>query len=142
MNFQSLQSQKHKFSNSSSRYCRSFICYRIRIIGSDTSSGGYNKFNSDSKDIFQRLIIFKKIFINNLIMAFKFKHSNNKPMSEINATPFVGCRFVTNIYGYGTFTTAGVQVIYQSLRDSLPDDQEPLTIALILRERFIFKNIK
>ena len=66
-------------------------------------------------------------------MAFKFKHSRNEPMSEINVTPFVDVMLVLLIIFMVTapLLTVGVQVdLPESAADSLPDDQEPLTISI------------
>ena len=66
-------------------------------------------------------------------MAFKFNHSRNEPMSEINVTPFVDVMLVLLIIFMVTapLLTVGVQVdLPESAADSLPDDQEPLTISI------------
>ena len=92
----------------------------------------YNKFNSDAKRYISRIDNFsKKIFINH-IMAFKFYRSRNEPMSEINVTPFVDVMLVLLIIFMVTapLLTVGVQVdLPESAADSLPDDQEPLTLT-------------
>ena len=94
----------------------------------------YNKFNSDSRRYFSKIENFsKKIFINYLNMAFKFNRSQNEPMSEINVTPFVDVMLVLLIIFMVTapLLTVGVQVdLPESSADSLPDDQEPLTISI------------
>ena len=93
----------------------------------------YNKFNSDSKDILHELITSVKIFINNLNMGFKLNRSRNEPMSEINVTPFVDVMLVLLIIFMVTapLLTVGVQVdLPESAADSLPDDQEPLTVTI------------
>ena len=95
----------------------------------------YNKFNSDTKNYVARLDNFsKKISFNNLItMAFNFKRSKNQPMSEINVTPFVDVMLVLLIIFMVTapLLTVGVQVdLPESAADSLPDDQEPLTLSI------------
>ena len=66
-------------------------------------------------------------------MAFKFNRSRNEPMSEINVTPFVDVMLVLLIIFMVTapLLTVGVQVdLPESSADSLPDDQEPLTISI------------
>ena len=66
-------------------------------------------------------------------MAFNFKRSKNSPMSEINVTPFVDVMLVLLIIFMVTapLLTVGVQVdLPESAADSLPDDQEPLTISI------------
>ena len=66
-------------------------------------------------------------------MAFKFNRSQNEPMSEINVTPFVDVMLVLLIIFMVTapLLTVGVQVdLPESSADSLPDDQEPLTISI------------
>ena len=66
-------------------------------------------------------------------MAFNFNRSKNEPMSEINVTPFVDVMLVLLIIFMVTapLLTVGVQVdLPESAADSLPDDQEPLTISI------------
>ena len=66
-------------------------------------------------------------------MAFKFNRSKNEQMSEINVTPFVDVLLVLLIICMVTapLLTVGVQVdLPESAADSLPDDQEPLTISI------------
>ena len=66
-------------------------------------------------------------------MAFNFNRSRNEPMSEINVTPFVDVMLVLLIIFMVTapLLTVGVQVdLPESAADSLPDDQEPLTISI------------
>ena len=66
-------------------------------------------------------------------MAFKFNRSRNEPMSEINVTPFVDVMLVLLIIFMVTapLLTVGVQVdLPESAADSLPDDQEPLTVSI------------
>ena len=66
-------------------------------------------------------------------MAFKFNRSKNQPISEINVTPFVDVMLVLLIIFMVTapLLTVGVQVdLPESAADSLPDDQEPLTISI------------
>ena len=66
-------------------------------------------------------------------MAFKFYRSRKEPMSEINVTPFVDVMLVLLIIFMVTapLLTVGVQVdLPESAADSLPDDQEPLTISI------------
>ena len=66
-------------------------------------------------------------------MAFKFNRSKNEPMSEINVTPFVDVMLVLLIIFMVTapLLTVGVQVdLPESAADSLPDDQEPLTVSI------------
>ena len=66
-------------------------------------------------------------------MAFRFYRSKKEPMSEINVTPFVDVMLVVLIIFMVTapLLTVGVQVdLPESAADSLPDDQEPLTISI------------
>ena len=65
-------------------------------------------------------------------MAFKFNRSRNEPMSEINVT-YLSMNACTFNYFMVTapLVTVGVQVdLPESAADSLPDDQEPLTISV------------
>ena len=78
-------------------------------------------------------------------MAFNFNRSKKGPMSEINVTPFVDVMLVLLIIFMVTapLLTVGVQVdLPESAADSLPDDQEPLTLSINSKVKFIFKNIK
>ena len=64
-------------------------------------------------------------------MAFKLNRSSKEPMSEINVTPFVDVMLVLLIIFMVTapLLTVGVQVdLPESSADSLPEEQEPLTI--------------
>ena len=65
-------------------------------------------------------------------MGFKLNRSNSEPMSEINVTPFVDVMLVLLIIFMVTapLLTVGVQVDLESAADSLPDDQEPLTLSI------------
>ena len=66
-------------------------------------------------------------------MSFNFKREKKEPMSEINVTPFVDVMLVLLIIFMVTapLLTVGVQVdLPESAADSLPDDQEPLTITI------------
>ena len=66
-------------------------------------------------------------------MAFKFKSSLREPMSEINVTPFVDVMLVLLIIFMVTapLLTVGVQVdLPESSADSLPEEQEPLTLTI------------
>ena len=66
-------------------------------------------------------------------MAFSLKKNSKDPMSEINVTPFVDVMLVLLIVFMVTapLLTVGVQVdLPESSADSLPDDQEPLTISI------------
>ena len=66
-------------------------------------------------------------------MSINFKRSKNEPMSEINVTPFVDVMLVLLIIFMVTapLLTVGVQVdLPESAADSLPDDQEPLTLSI------------
>ena len=66
-------------------------------------------------------------------MAFTINRSSKKPMSEINVTPFVDVMLVLLIIFMVTapLLTVGVQVdLPESSADSLPDDQEPLTLTI------------
>ena len=66
-------------------------------------------------------------------MAFKIKSSSREPMSEINVTPFVDVMLVLLIIFMVTapLLTVGVQVdLPESSADSLPEEQEPLTLTI------------
>ena len=66
-------------------------------------------------------------------MAFIINRSKKEPMSEINVTPFVDVMLVLLIIFMVTapLLTVGVQVdLPASAADSLPDDQEPLTVSI------------
>ena len=65
-------------------------------------------------------------------MAFKFNHSKNEPMSEINVTPFVDVMLVLLIIFMVTIPllTVGVQVVFLGPQQIFRDDQEPLTISI------------
>ena len=66
-------------------------------------------------------------------MAFKFKRSAREPISEINVTPFVDVMLVLLIIFMVTapLLTVGVQVdLPESSADSLPEEQEPLTLTI------------
>ena len=66
-------------------------------------------------------------------MAFKIHRSSKDPISEINVTPFVDVMLVLLIIFMVTapFLTVGVQVdLPESSADSLPDEQEPLTLSI------------
>ena len=66
-------------------------------------------------------------------MAFKLNRSSKEPMSEINVTPFVDVMLVLLIVFMVTapMLTVGVPVnLPNSEADSLPDDQEPLTLSI------------
>ena len=66
-------------------------------------------------------------------MALKYNRSYKEPMSEINVTPFVDVMLVLLIIFMVTapLLTVGVQVdLPESSADSLPDDQEPLTLTI------------
>ena len=66
-------------------------------------------------------------------MAFQFNRSRKAPMSDINVTPFVDVMLVLLIIFMVTapLLTVGVQVdLPESAADSLPDDQEPLTLSI------------
>jgi len=66
-------------------------------------------------------------------MGLKYKRSFNEPMSEINVTPFVDVMLVLLIIFMVTapLLTVGVQVdLPESSADSLPEDQEPLTLTI------------
>ena len=66
-------------------------------------------------------------------MAFKYNHSSLEPISEINVTPFVDVMLVLLIIFMVTapLLTVGVQVdLPESSADSLPEDQEPLTLSI------------
>ena len=66
-------------------------------------------------------------------MAFQFNRSSKEPISDINVTPFVDVMLVLLIIFMVTapLLTVGVQVdLPESAADSLPDDQEPLTVSI------------
>ena len=66
-------------------------------------------------------------------MAFKHNRSHAEPMSEINVTPFVDVMLVLLIIFMVTapLLTVGVPVdLPESSADSLPEDQEPLTLSI------------
>ena len=66
-------------------------------------------------------------------MAFKLKRSSREPMGEINVTPFVDVMLVLLIIFMVTapLLTVGVQVdLPESSADSLPEEQEPLTLTI------------
>ena len=66
-------------------------------------------------------------------MGFQINRSSKEPMSEINVTPFVDVMLVLLIIFMVTapLLTVGVQVdLPESAADSLPDDQEPLTLTI------------
>ena len=66
-------------------------------------------------------------------MAFKYNRSDTEPMSEINVTPFVDVMLVLLIIFMVTapLLTVGVPVDSpESSADSLPEDQEPLTLSI------------
>ena len=66
-------------------------------------------------------------------MSFQLNRSSKLPMSEINVTPFVDVMLVLLIIFMVTapLLTVGVQIdLPESAADSLPDDQEPLTITI------------
>ena len=66
-------------------------------------------------------------------MALKYNHSHAEPMSEINVTPFVDVMLVLLIIFMVTapLLTVGVPVdLPESSADSLPEDQEPLTLSI------------
>jgi len=94
----------------------------------------YNKFNSDSQRYFSRVDNFCKRFLSIVwFMGFIINRSKKEPMSEINVTPFVDVMLVLLIIFMVTapLLTVGVQVdLPESAADSLPDDQEPLTVSI------------
>ena len=66
-------------------------------------------------------------------MTFKYNRSHTEPMSEINVTPFVDVMLVLLIIFMVTapLLTVGVPVdLPESSADSLPEDQEPLTLSI------------
>ena len=72
-------------------------------------------------------------------MAFNLKNKSKDPISEINVTPFVDVMLVLLIVFMVTapLLTVGVQVdLPESAADSLPDDQEPLTLSINSIESF------
>jgi len=76
-------------------------------------------------------------------MGIQINRSSKEPMSEINVTPFVDVMLVLLIIFMVTapLLTVGVQVdLPESSADSLPEEQEPLTLTIILKVKFLFKN--
>ena len=66
-------------------------------------------------------------------MAFSLKKNSKEPISEINVTPFVDVMLVLLIVFMVTapLLTVGVQVdLPESSADSLPEEQEPLTLTI------------
>ena len=66
-------------------------------------------------------------------MAFSLKRNSKEPISEINVTPFVDVMLVLLIVFMVTapLLTVGVQVdLPESSADSLPEEQEPLTLTI------------
>ena len=66
-------------------------------------------------------------------MTFKYNRSHTEPMSEINVTPFVDVMLVLLIIFMVTapLLTVGVTLdLPESSADSLPEDQEPLTLSI------------
>ena len=66
-------------------------------------------------------------------MTLKYNRSHTEPMSEINVTPFVDVMLVLLIIFMVTapLLTVGVPVdLPESSADSLPEDQEPLTLSI------------
>ena len=66
-------------------------------------------------------------------MSLQLNRSSKEPMSEINVTPFVDVMLVLLIIFMVTapLLTVGVQVdLPESAADSLPDDQDPLTLTI------------
>ena len=66
-------------------------------------------------------------------MAFGLKKNSKEPMSEINVTPFVDVMLVLLIVFMVTapLWTVGIQVdLPESSADSLPEEQEPLTLTI------------
>ena len=66
-------------------------------------------------------------------MAFNLKNKSKDPISEINVTPFVDVMLVLLIVFMVTapLLTVGVQVdLPESSADSLPEEQEPLTLSI------------
>ena len=78
-------------------------------------------------------------------MGFRLKSSSKEPMSEINVTPFVDVMLVLLIIFMVTapLLTVGVQVdLPESSADSLPEEQEPLTLTIMQKGKFLFKSQK
>ena len=106
----------------------------LGLLAAIPSVVAYNKFNSDSKKYSQKLESFSKKFTAIIwLMAFKLKSSSREPMNEINVTPFVDVMLVLLIIFMVTapLLTVGVQVdLPESSADSLPEEQEPLTLTI------------
>ena len=78
-------------------------------------------------------------------MGFQLNRSSKEPMSEINVTPFVDVMLVLLIIFMVTapLLTVGVQVdLPESAADSLPDDQEPLTLSINSKGEVLYKSTK
>jgi len=78
-------------------------------------------------------------------MAFKLKRSLREPMSEINVTPFVDVMLVLLIIFMVTapLLTVGVQVdLPESSADSLPEEQEPLTLTITAKGEILIQESK
>ena len=72
-------------------------------------------------------------------------HKKNRVISQINVTPFVDVMLVLLIIFMVTapLLTVGVQVdLPESAADSLPDDQEPLTISINSKGEIYIQEIK
>ena len=78
-------------------------------------------------------------------MGFIINRSKKEPMSEINVTPFVDVMLVLLIIFMVTapLLTVGVQVdLPESAADSLPDDQEPLTVSINSKGEIVIQEHK
>ena len=78
-------------------------------------------------------------------MAFKFNHSKNEPMSEINVTPFVDVMLVLLIIFMVTapLLTVGVQVdLPETSADTLPEETEPLTLTINAKGEIFIQETK
>ena len=78
-------------------------------------------------------------------MAFKFGSSEKEPISEINVTPFVDVMLVLLIIFMVTapLLTVGVQVdLPETSADTLPEENEPLTLTINAKEKYLFKKQK
>ena len=78
-------------------------------------------------------------------MSFNLKRQTREPLSEINVTPFVDVMLVLLIIFMVTapLLTVGVQVdLPESSADSLPEEQEPLTLTINSKGEIFIQSLK
>ena len=78
-------------------------------------------------------------------MSFNLKRQTREPLSEINVTPFVDVMLVLLIIFMVTtpLLTVGVQVdLPESSADSLPEEQEPLTLTINSKGEIFMQGLK